>query len=88
MTTTTIETVWTYEGYWNVVVGRSASQCVLEFDLGSDRKQIAAWLDEAAIQAWQAGGIGGRMPQSWLDYFDRALDALHDAAQDAAKAQS
>lgn len=74
---------WTYEGYWNVVIGpdRSAATVVDEFGLVGD---CADWLDESATIAWgeaAAGRDGAPMPEEWLTTFrKKALAELNRAA--------
>ena len=75
-TTTTTATTWDYEGFWNAVIGRTPSRCVTEFGLTGDRAAVFAWVDEAAVQAWQAGAQGGRMPKEWVEFVERAADVL------------
>jgi hypothetical protein len=67
---------WDFEGFWAVVIGRTPSRCVAEFGLTGDRAAFSAWVDEAAVQAWQAGGQGGRMPGEWVEFVERAADVL------------
>jgi len=81
--TETATATWDYEGLWNAVIGRTPSRCVTEFGLTGDRAAVFAWVDEAAAQAWQAGGQGGRMPEEWASFVERATDALVNAAREA-----
>jgi len=74
--------VWTFEGYWNVVLGdcRSAKDVVREFALDpSDRCGLDEWLGFAEAESWVIGRLGGpgsRVPGTWGDFHERALDAL------------
>lgn len=80
-----VEQAWTYDGYWATVLGAGNARAVVrEHGLTADRKAIRAWLSTAQAEAWRACGNGGQMPAEWSDsYIEMALDALHDAAQDA-----
>lgn len=72
-------TMWTFEGYWNAVLGanRSAEDVIREFDLdASDRRGLDEWLGHAEAEAWRVGGQGGTLPAEWTAHHDKALDAL------------
>lgn len=76
------QTTWTYEGYWNAVLGanRSASDVVSEFELNTgDRRGLDEWLGQAEGEALAIGGLG-ELPEEWSDYHERALNALCEAA--------
>ena len=76
-TATTTETAWTFEGYWNAVLGsnRSAEDVVREFDLdSSDRVGLDKWLGEAEGEAAAMGGI--EIPPEWAGFHGRALKDL------------
>ncbi len=83
-TSTAAATPWTYQGYWNIVVGRSAAACVREFGL-ADMGHLALreWLSLAEAEAWRAGGESGAMPVGWGEgqsFHESALDWLYEAA--------
>lgn len=81
MTTTTID--WTFEGYWNTVLGadRSAADVVAEYDLeGGNRPSLSEWLSTAESEAWQLGRLGASQGAAWGRFHEPALDALCDAA--------
>lgn len=69
---------WTFDGYWNTVLGaiRSAADVVREFELdASDRVGLGTWLGEAEDAARSAGGLS-TCPAAWAEHHTRALDAL------------
>lgn len=81
-------TSWTYEGYWNAVLGanRTAEDVVREFKLDASRRtEMEFWLDDAEAAAWAAGGNSGRVPEEWADFHDRALRELDGAFYGEAK---
>lgn len=82
-------TTWNYTGYWNTVLGanRSASEVVGDFNLVPDETAIDAWLDEAEVEAWRVGGVGGRIPDSWLAFRKTAAAALLAYAKRAADSE-
>ena len=62
---------WTYEQYWNVVLGenRSATDVVWEFDLRpSNRRGLDEWLGHAEAEAWRVRGKGGEIPRVWAEH--------------------
>lgn len=79
---------WTYEGYWNAVLGanRNAEDVIREFELNSsDKAGMDEWLGnaeiEAAIQLHIRGtnvdGLhAGEFPREWREYHTRALEEL------------
>jgi hypothetical protein len=70
---------WSYEGYWNTVLGanRSADDVVREFDLDpTDHRGVDEWLGHAEAEACREGGIVVCPPASWDGYHAKALDAL------------
>jgi hypothetical protein len=72
---------WTYEGYWNVVMGanRSPQDVVFEFGLdaeGTSRRSIDEWLGWAESEAWAMGRRGGPLPEEWEEFHQRALQSL------------
>lgn len=73
---------WTYEEYWNCVLGIStASQIVEEHALTSC--SVASWLIKAETEAWRVGGREDKPPPEWETYQDRARAALKNAAIEA-----
>lgn len=75
---------WTYEGYWNVVLGpdRSAEDVVREFGLKPDG--LGEWLGESEATAAQAGGLDAtNLPTEWTEHHARALRQLRDAVSQA-----
>lgn len=71
--------VWTYEEYWNAVIGadRSASDVVREFELDAlDRRGMSDWLGVAEAEAWARGTQGGPVPIEWSDHHEKALDVI------------
>jgi hypothetical protein len=76
--------VWTYDGYWNTVMGagRSAADVVNEFDLKpGGRRGLSEWLGTAEAEALRAGGYKD-VPDEWREFHATALDALHEAIGD------
>lgn len=75
------DATWTYEGYWNAVVGLGTpAQAVEEHGLvpaGLD--SFASWLDEAESIARTEGHLAQR-PAEWSAYQRRAAEALQAAA--------
>jgi len=70
---------WTYEGYWNAVLGanRSVRDVIREFDLDPlDRRGLDEWLGHAEAEAWRVGGGRGRVPAEWDQFHERALYEL------------
>jgi hypothetical protein len=87
MTTTQTESTtsatWTFEGYWNTVMGdRSAEQVVAEFDLAGPGplSEFSEWLGAAEAEAWRVGGLDGDMADAWGAFHDRAARELQAAA--------
>jgi hypothetical protein len=66
---------WTYEGYWNAVIGaeRSAGDAIREYDLtpDGDVASFRRWLEEAEEEALSQGGLDGR-PDEWSEFRGRA----------------
>lgn len=73
---------WTFEGYWNVVLGasRSAEDVVQDFKLEGD-DGLDEWLGTAEADAWAMGGEQGDLPEEWGGYHARALDELRAEVQ-------
>jgi hypothetical protein len=79
--------MWSYEGYWNAVLGanRDAADVVREFEL--EARGLDEWLGHAEAEAWALGygrdGAvrGGDMPSEWAEYHTSALAALRRAAE-------
>ncbi len=77
--------MWTYEGYWNVVIGadRRPDEAVVEFDLvGKTAEEIEEWLASSEEEAWQAGKGADdpdEIPDEWEDLRARAARDLHAA---------
>ena len=72
-------TTWTYEGYWNVVLGdkRDAARVVGEFQLDpTNRRGLDEWLGGAEATAWSEGGDEHDMPAEWRDFHGKALGEL------------
>jgi len=73
---------WTYEGYWNAVLGasRDAANVVSEFELdASDRRGIDEWLGVAEVDAWMAGGgepHRDALPTEWTEWHAKALNEI------------
>jgi len=75
---------WTFEGYWNVVLGtgRNPSDVVREFDLDiTDRAGLDEWLGSAEAEAWAMGGNDHPVPVEWVEYHERALSLLAGTCQ-------
>lgn len=71
-------TTWTFEGYWNTVLGTgTAAQVVREHELVA--AGLDEWLGTAEAEAWSAGGRGGPLPDEWSSFHARALTALQAA---------
>lgn len=71
---------WTYEGYWNAVLGadRDEAAVVEEFELdATDRQGLGEWLGSAEAEAAREGGID--IPAEWADHHARALAELQAA---------
>lgn len=68
---------WTYEGYWNAVLGgnRTARDVRDEFNLS--KKTVSEWLREAEVTAAREGGIA--IPEEWQDFREQALAELERA---------
>lgn len=75
---------WTYEGYWNVVLGanRSGADVVREFDLVAEG--LDEWLGAAEAEACSVGRI--EMPEAWGRFHQRALAVLRQALAGSASA--
>jgi hypothetical protein len=72
---------WSYEGYWNVVLGshRNADDVLSEFDLDAENtKALDGWLSAAESTAWKTSGTPGDIPDPWKAFHVRALDELGD----------
>lgn len=70
---------WTYDGYWNAVLGagRSTADVIRDFDLDpGDRRGVDEWLGAAESEAWAMGKLGGPIPDEWSDFHARALKTL------------
>lgn len=83
---------WTYEGYWNAVLGahRTAADVVRDFEVSiSEARGLDDWLGRAEAEAWSQGGcaapVGAReMPVEWADHHARAIVELRaTAAEDS-----
>lgn len=73
---------WTYEGYWNAVLGnaRSAHAVVEEFELDTDDERgVDEWLGLAESEAWIEVSDGGERPEEWLRFYAKALAELLSA---------
>jgi hypothetical protein len=71
--------MWTYEGYWNTVLGadRMADDVCREFRLDPrDRRTLDDWLCRAEAEAWAQGGGEGEIPAEWWEHHCLALDEL------------
>lgn len=71
-------TTWTFDGYWNTVLGanRSAADVVREFQLDvTDLRGLDEWLGGAEADALAAGGETA-IPAEWSGFHTQALDAL------------
>ena len=69
---------WTFEGYWNVVLGanRNADDVVREFGLDpADQYGVDEWLGNAESEALAMGGKTN-MPAEWVEFHIRAFDVL------------
>lgn len=74
---------WTYDGYWNVVLGanRGPTEVVTDFELDPrDRPGLCEWLGHAEAEAWRVGGEGSPIPDVWTEYHRRAVEALAGVA--------
>jgi hypothetical protein len=74
--------MWTYEGYWNAVLGANihAADVVREFKLGSGTKRdLDVWLGHAEVGAW--AGEDDEMPPEWAEHHAKALAELVEAAK-------
>jgi hypothetical protein len=72
-----LKSPWTYEGYWNAVIGdrRTAESTVAEFDLDpTDRRGLDEWLGLAEVESARAGRI--EIPEEWSGFHAKALDEL------------
>jgi hypothetical protein len=75
-------TTWTYEGYWNTVLGadRDAATVAREFALDtSDSGGLDEWLGHAESAAWIEGAEGrdgAPHPTEWAGFHARALAEL------------
>jgi hypothetical protein len=69
---------WTYEGYWNVVLGdcRTAAQVVSEFALeGANEASLNEWLIQAEREAWRAGvEYSAYRPNKGQEWSDNVLE--------------
>ena len=77
-----IPPVWTYEGYWNTVIGanRGPEDVVREFGLVADG--LDGWLGAAESAAWRDGGIKGDLrDHGWAPHHARALTELAAAVE-------
>jgi hypothetical protein len=81
MTTST----WTWEGYWNVVLGasRTPAQVVTEFYLVEIDYLLDEWLCVAEVEALAAGGLA-KAPPEWAEFRARTLQVLRAAIEEAA----
>jgi hypothetical protein len=73
---------WTYEGYWNIVLGpyRSAAQVIREFDLlSASERKVDEWLGIAESEAWAMGGLDGNMKTVWAPFHAQTLVKLLEA---------
>lgn len=73
---------WTYEGYWNAVLGahRTAMDVVRDFEISiGDARGLDDWLGRAEAEAWSRGR-NGEMPPEWAQHHAQALDELQAAA--------
>lgn len=72
-------TTWTYEGYWNAVIGanRSAEDVIREFELnGRDRRGLDEWLGNAEAEASIAGSGTSKVPVEWEPFHAKALEEM------------
>lgn len=70
---------WSYEGYWNVVLGhtRSPHNVVSEFGLVNDRRSLDEWLGHAEEEAIHYGRLNRvETLKDWEGHHARALDEL------------
>jgi hypothetical protein len=70
---------WTYEGYWNAVLGdcRDAARVVSEFALVAGLDEC---LGQAEVEAWRvSGGEAVTLPSGWAEFHKRALEELEAA---------
>jgi len=83
---TTTPSAWSYEGYWNAVLGdrRSAEQVVAEFELVGEG--LDEWLGTAEAEAARVGGLR-ELPDEWSDFHAQALEELEEVI-DAADARA
>lgn len=75
--------MWTYEGYWNAVMGpyRTAADVVREFEIRSVRG-LDEWLGVAEYEAWVvAGSFQEEAPEEWGAFHAQALRELKRAVQ-------
>jgi hypothetical protein len=78
-------TKWTFEGYWNTVLGanRNAAQVVAEFGLNQTGMDLEKWLGKAEAEAWtMGGGKRAHYPREWADFYLQALKALEAAIEE------
>lgn len=77
-----MKTTWTFEGYWNTVLGdkRTPEMVVQEFGLGGSRRQLDEWLGAAEAAAIDQGAWGDMM-----DHHEHALDPLETAVAELAE---
>jgi hypothetical protein len=72
--------VWTYEGYWAVVLGanRTPAEVVsaLRLAAGDD---VEHRLRLAEVAAWREGRDGDELPPDWAAHHTTALAALREA---------
>jgi hypothetical protein len=76
--------LWSYEGYWNVVLGsdRNADDVVHDFDLVAEG--LDEWLGVAEAEAWNQVGGKQALPEEWRGFHTRTLADLTSAAEAAA----
>jgi hypothetical protein len=76
----TIGRLWTYEGYWNVVLGanRDAARVVDQFELTP--RGLDEWLGQAEAEACAVGGI--QLPVEWCGFHQQALAELEAAFEE------
>jgi hypothetical protein len=80
-------TVTTYEGYWNVVLGAncSANDVVREFDLdlhADGRRGLDEWLGLAEVEAISFSRLDMEVLESWATFHERALNLLTAAVEE------
>lgn len=81
---------WTYEGYWNAVLGahRTAADVVRDFEVSiSETRGLDDWLGRAEAEAWAHGGCAaplgaGEMPAEWAQHHAQALGEIEAAARE------